>query len=94
MVKKIYEKHGWIVYQSVGSRGAGDLYCTRKGIKHYVQCKSSTTSNNPQISHLELKYLKEMAKKKNAIPIVAKVNKAKKLSIKYVNNNTELKFNP
>jgi len=90
IIKNIYEKHGWTVYQSIGSRGAGDLYCTKKSTRHYVQCKSSLTSNNPSISHLELKHLKESAKKKNAVPIVAKINKSRKISIRYANSGIEL----
>ena len=92
LVKKIYEANGWKVQQSAGSRGAADLMCVNKNTAHYVQCKSSTTSYNPQISKLELKNLNDVARKKNAIPVVAKINKSKKLFIKYLRNGTDVKL--
>jgi Holliday junction resolvase len=92
LVKKIYEMHGWKVIQSAGSRGAGDLMCTNKNNSHYVQCKSSTTSHNPRISKLELINLKNVAKKKKAIPIIAKLNRSKILLIKYLRSGKEVKF--
>lgn len=87
-----YKKEGWSVIQSAGSRGAADLKCTKNNLEHYVQVKSSTVNNNPQISKSEIGRLKSTATKNDATAVVAKVNKSGDVDIKYAKTGNNVKM--
>lgn len=87
-----YTKEGWNVNQSAGSRGAADLKCTKGEVKHFVQVKSSTISDNPQISNKEIGRLKSTATKNDATSVIAKVGKSGDVDIKYAKNGNNVKM--
>lgn len=73
-VKRQYENSGFVVKQSVGSRGVADLKCTKGNVCHYVQVKTSTkASNDPYISHADIGRLKSTATKNDATSVIARV---------------------
>lgn len=87
-----YRKEGWSVKQSAGSRGAADLKCTKGNVKHFVQVKSSTVTNNPPISNSEIGRLKSTATRNDATSVVAKVGKSGNMDINYAKNGNKVKM--
>lgn len=71
-VRKFYEKHGWFVVRSAGSKGTADLVAISPagGEIHFIQCKK-----RGYIPDHELDTLKEIAQRYNAVPIVATAGK-------------------
>lgn len=92
IIERIYKKNGWNVLQSPGSRGAADLICTKNDVSHYVQCKSSTVTNNPEISNEEIGRLKSTATKNNATAIIAKIGANGKKEIIYAKTKNDAKI--
>lgn len=71
-VKAYYEKHGWFVIRSAGSKGVADLVAIAPEGKyiHFVQCKL-----HGSISPDERQKLFSIAEKYGAYPILASANK-------------------
>ncbi len=62
---------GWDVRLSPGSRGPADLCAQRKSDKWLIQVKSS--GNFGRLKGLELKQLRDLAKRTDGLPVVALV---------------------
>lgn len=89
-VKQLYEKHGWFVIRSAGSKGIADLVAIAPdGMEiHFIQCKKNGT-----ISKQEKEILTATAYKYNALPILASRGKNGRgiaLYLVSLNGKTEL----
>lgn len=67
----LLELFGWNVRLSPGSRGPADLFAQRKSDKWLIQVKSS--GNIGRLKGLELKQLKDLAKRTDGLPVIALV---------------------
>lgn len=75
LVKELYEKAGFEVYQSPGSRGAADLKARKPGgPAHNIQVKASSQGQPAYPSREEIRRLKISAARDGAVPVLAQVS--------------------
>lgn len=92
-VKAQFERNGYDVTQSAGSRGASDLQCSKGNRNYYVQVKTATkSSNTPYISHSEIGRLKSTSTRNGATAVIAMVSHNGNSSITYAKTGNDVRM--